>query len=257
MAIFFGGITSHDYDDCEVKCFSDMMEMPWHRRAIDTNVVLSLTSIENFWLFLKQYYCLVQMPSHLYSQEMKYFTIYQLFWCIKLVEVNLEYVWWHSGDALSLCKAEFIPQCKAFFIVFSHAHFRFWGQECLSDRSILKRYPKSDAAPWVEKIQLQERFTLMTHDFVGHLKTLYMSVLSLNGGFESEWKRYSSPLSVEKKTLLAWIQLYWRVLQPSSYWSTGILSIHIAFVFSYIFFASSFFITSCAYWILCLKICKL
>ena len=39
---------------------------------------------------------------------------------------------------------------------------------------------------------------LMTQDSIGHLKTLYMGVLSLSGGVESEWKCYSSPLSVEK-----------------------------------------------------------
>ena len=30
-------------------------------------------------------------------------------------------------------------------------HIRFWGHECLSHTSISKRYPKSDAALWVEK----------------------------------------------------------------------------------------------------------
>ena len=38
---------------------------------------------------------------------------------------------------------------KCSFIAFSQAHFHFWGHERLSDRLISKRYPKSDAAPWV------------------------------------------------------------------------------------------------------------
>ena len=33
---------------------------------------------------------------------------------------------------------------------------------------------------------------------ITHLKTLCMSILSLSGGVESEWKRYGSPVSVEK-----------------------------------------------------------
>ena len=38
----------------------------------------------------------------------------------------------------------------------------------------------------------------MAQDFTGHLKTLRKRVLSLSGGAESEWKRYSSPLSIVK-----------------------------------------------------------
>ena len=38
----------------------------------------------------------------------------------------------------------------------------------------------------------------MTHDSIGHLKMLCVSVLSLSGGVESAWKRWSSPLSLEK-----------------------------------------------------------
>ena len=37
------------------------------------------------------------------------------------------------------------------FIALSHAHFRFWGHDRPSNRSISKRYPRSDAAPWVGK----------------------------------------------------------------------------------------------------------
>ena len=39
---------------------------------------------------------------------------------------------------------------------------------------------------------------LMTHDSIGHLKKLCVSVLWLSGGMESEWKRFSSLLSVDK-----------------------------------------------------------
>ena len=51
------------------------------------------------------------------------------------------------------------------------------------------------------KVQLQERYTLVTQDTIGHLKTLCMSVLSLVVALESEWKRYSSSQSI-KKTLV-------------------------------------------------------
>ena len=47
-------------------------------------------------------------------------------------------------------------------------------------------------------VQPQKRFTHMTHDSIGRLKTLYMSILSLSGGVESEWKRCSSPISDDK-----------------------------------------------------------
>ena len=57
-----------------------------------------------------------------------------------------------------------------------------------------------------KRVQLQERFTLMSHDSIDHLKTLCMSILSLlcnsilllSGRVECEWKRCSSLLSVEK-----------------------------------------------------------
>ena len=52
----------------------------------------------------------------------------------------------------------------------------------------------------LKKVQLQEWYTLMTQDSIGHLKTLCMSVLSLVVALESEWKRYSSSQS-DKKTL--------------------------------------------------------
>ena len=95
-------------------------------------------------------------------------------------------------------EAEFKLKCFQFFIAFSHAHFRFWGHERVTNRSILTRHPMS-AAPWVEKVQLQERFTLMTHDAIGHMKTPCMSILFVCGDIEFEWKCYGSQLSVEKR----------------------------------------------------------
>ena len=57
----------------------------------------------------------------------------------------------------------------------------------------------------LKKIQLQERFTLMTHDSIGHLKrfymSLFMSILSLSGGVWV-WMEMLEILSV-----LVWIQL--------------------------------------------------
>ena len=47
-------------------------------------------------------------------------------------------------------------------------------------------------------VQVQEHFTLMTLDSTGHLKTLCLSILSLSGGMESEWKHSGSPLGLEK-----------------------------------------------------------
>ena len=40
---------------------------------------------------------------------------------------------------------------KHFFITLSRGHFRFWGQERLTNRLISKRYSKNDASPRVEK----------------------------------------------------------------------------------------------------------
>ena len=51
-------------------------------------------------------------------------------------------------------------------------------------------------------------FTLVTHDSIGHLKTLCMRVLSVSGGVESEWKHCSSLLSGKiNASILVWIQL--------------------------------------------------
>ena len=54
----------------------------------------------------------------------------------------------------------------------------------------------------LKKVQLQERYTLLTQDSFGHLKTvtLCMSILSLVVAMESEWQRDNSSQS-DKKTL--------------------------------------------------------
>ena len=52
----------------------------------------------------------------------------------------------------------------------------------------------------LKKVQLQERYTLVTQDSIGHLKTLCISVLLLVVALKSEWKCYSSSQS-DKKAL--------------------------------------------------------
>ena len=47
-------------------------------------------------------------------------------------------------------KLDSYSKAKHFFIALSHAHFRFWDHERLTDWSISKRYPESNATSWVE-----------------------------------------------------------------------------------------------------------
>ena len=55
-------------------------------------------------------------------------------------------------DGRRICEAEFILERKRFFYRFVACAFPFfWGQERFTDRSISKRYLKSDIATWVEK----------------------------------------------------------------------------------------------------------
>ena len=86
-------------------------------------------------------------------------------------------------------------------------HFCFSGHECLSDRSIWKRYPKSDATPWLEKPSTSRAF----HPSPSWHKILLVGwkcSLSHCCGMESEWKRCSLPLSIEKTlSVCVWIQL--------------------------------------------------
>ena len=64
----------------------------------------------------------------------------------------------------------------------------FSGHERLTNRSIynINATPRAISLHELKKVQLQEGFMLVTEDSIGHLKTLYMSVLSLAVAFESE-----------------------------------------------------------------------
>ena len=84
----------------------------------------------------------------------------------------------------------------------------FWSHERLTDRPISKRYPKSDMAPRVEKKSSTSR------PFHAHDTWFYWSSENARHelfqavAFESEWKRYRSPLSVEKNaSVRVWIHL--------------------------------------------------
>ena len=111
----------------------------------------------------------------------------------------------HSRKCPGHFKAESILERKRFLSLCRMRISVFWGQERLTDRSISKRYLKSDIAT---RVQLQERYTLVTQDSIGHLKTLCMSVLSLVVAMESEWQRDSSSQSDKKNaSVLVWIQL--------------------------------------------------
>ena len=56
-----------------------------------------------------------------------------------------------------------------------------------------------------KKLKLQERYTLVTQDSIGHLKTLCMSVLSLAVALESEWKRYSVRVWIQLQSANVWL----------------------------------------------------
>ena len=59
--------------------------------------------------------------------------------------------------------------------------------------------------PELKKVQLQECFTLMTQDSIGHL-----TILSPSGGVDSEWKHCSSLLSISLRmnsALFGWLSL--------------------------------------------------
>ena len=104
-------------------------------------------------------------------------------------------------------KLDSYSKAKHFSIIFSYAHFRFWGHERLSDRSISKRYPKSDASE-LKQIQLQEHLHSWHMILLVIWKcaawTFYRRAvaLSLNGNAAAHH-------SVVKKTLSVqiWIQL--------------------------------------------------
>ena len=70
-------------------------------------------------------------------------------------------------------QAEFILERKAFLHRFVACAF----QKATSRAMLLHE---------LKKVQLQERFTLVTRDSIGHLKMLCISILSLAMAFESE-----------------------------------------------------------------------
>ena len=80
---------------------------------------------------------------------------------------------------------------QSIFITFLHTHFGFWGHEGQNATLAVQLCE-------LKKVQLYGRFTLVTQDFIGHLETFCRSIFSMISGIESEWKWYSSPLSVVK-----------------------------------------------------------
>ena len=92
----------------------------------------------------------------------------------------------------------------------SLSHMRIYVFEVMSIYPI-DRY--QNAIPRVMPLNelLQEHIMLMTHDSIGHLKMLCMSILSLSGGIEFEWKHCSSLLSVEKTQRSSMNPALWRL----------------------------------------------
>ena len=79
---------------------------------------------------------------------------------------------------------------KRFFIALLNVHFRFWGHERLTDRSISKRYPKSDVAQWDEKSSTQFSISNSWHMILLVIwKSLAWAFYCWVHGVESEWKR--------------------------------------------------------------------
>ena len=92
----------------------------------------------------------------------------------------------------SVLKAEFILERKRFFFFFFFYRFVAYTFQFFEVKSILPidRYQnatsKAISLYELKKVQLQERYTRLTQDSIGHLKTLCMSVLSLVVALESE-----------------------------------------------------------------------
>ena len=61
----------------------------------------------------------------------------------------------------------------------------------------------------LKKFQLQERFTFMTHDSIGHLKTLFKNISSPSGGGVWVWMETLLLIAQhwENASILVWIQL--------------------------------------------------
>ena len=110
---------------------------------------------------------------------------------------------WNCKNLHSCSKLDSYSNAKVFFIALLACAFpfHFWGQE-----HPIEGYQNAITRAMTLH-ELKKSFMLMTQDSVGRLKTLCVSVLSLSGGMESEWKRWSSSLSTEKTlSVRIWIQ---------------------------------------------------
>ena len=132
---------------------------------------------------------------------MGFSSLHLLTWCNRRFE--------QATYVLRPFKLNSYSNAKHFSLALSHAHFRFWGHERLTDRLISKRSLKSHLAQWVKKKKFNFTFfKSMTQDSIGHLKMLCMSVLSLSSGvwvwmetlqlIAQRWKNAS---------VLVWLQL--------------------------------------------------
>ena len=84
-------------------------------------------------------------------------------------------------------KAEFILERKRFFYRFVACAFPvFEVNSVLPIDRYQNATSKAISLHELKKVQLQERYTLVTQISIGHLKTLCMSVLSLVVALESE-----------------------------------------------------------------------
>ena len=172
----------------------------------------------------KSWFPKFQLISNLCLQVMHDYIVFHCStdYCVKLnlVDENLCENCSHFILNWFQLKAEFILERKRFFIVLSHAHFRFFEvKSVLPIDQYQNATSNAISLHELKKVHLQERYTpVLTQDSIGHLKTLCMSVLSLTVAFESEWKCYSSSQSDKKKkaSIWVWIQLY-------SFWEMWIL----------------------------------
>ena len=65
---------------------------------------------------------------------------------------------------------------KCFFFAFLHAHFSFEVMSVYSIDRYQNSTPRAMPLHELKKVQIQEHFMLLTHDSIGHLKMLCMSV---------------------------------------------------------------------------------
>ena len=93
-----------------------------------------------------------------------------------------------------ILKLDLYSNAKHFFIALLHAHFCFYGMNIHPLDQYQNAIPRTMTLHDLKKVQSQEHVTFMTQDSVGHLKTLWMSILLLSGSVESEllaqrWKK--------------------------------------------------------------------